>query len=101
VPRAKTTGNGAISASGLPSLVVLRLALARRLVSMIIPAAGIMCSDKGVSPDIRVIGLCAGTVSCFGTAGMDDSDVRGVRLLITIISGREIMLLSISLLKYA
>ena len=96
---AKTTGGGAINATELLSQVILRSALARRLVSIIIPEAGIMCFNTVkvvVIPDIRVDGLGARTVSYFGSARMKNSDVLGVQLLIMIIPGREIMLLNIA-----
>ncbi len=90
VPLVKIIGSGAISAMGLPLLAMLRLALARKLASTIIPAVEITRFDKGLRPDFRTVGLGVGIVSCSGTVKMENSDVRRVRLLTMIILGRRI-----------
>src|ERR1700744_4866924 len=92
---AKTTGCGAINATGSPSLVIPRSALARRLVFMTIPEAGIMCFNKGLILDFRAVGLIVTIVSYFGLAGTESNDVHRVRLLIMMILDRRIMLLKL------
>ena len=92
VPRAKTIGDGVTSATELPTLAAHRSGLVQGRVSTTIPAAIIMCFDKTVILDLKIIGPGAANVNYFGTAVTEVHDARTGQMLITMILARPITL---------